>query len=59
MLVMLLGALDQTAMAPALPAVAASLGRFDLMPAVITAYLAAATASSATGSGASPCCWSR
>lgn len=31
MLVMLLGALDQTAMAPALPAVAASLGRFDLM----------------------------
>lgn len=43
MLVMLLGALDQTAMAPALPAVAASLGRFDLMPAVITAYLAAAT----------------
>ncbi len=43
MLVMLLGALDQTAMAPALPAVAADLGRFDLMPAVITAYLAAAT----------------
>jgi EmrB/QacA subfamily drug resistance transporter len=43
MLVMLLGALDQTAMAPALPAVAANLGRFDLMPAVITAYLAAAT----------------
>ncbi|TWF78861.1 EmrB/QacA subfamily drug resistance transporter [Pseudonocardia hierapolitana] len=43
MLVMLLGALDQTAMAAALPAVAASLGRFDLMPAVITAYLAAAT----------------
>jgi EmrB/QacA subfamily drug resistance transporter len=43
MLVMLLGALDQTTMAAALPAVAASLGRFDLMPAVITAYLAAAT----------------
>jgi EmrB/QacA subfamily drug resistance transporter len=43
MLVMLLGALDQTAMAAALPAVAADLGRFDLMPAVITAYLAAAT----------------
>jgi EmrB/QacA subfamily drug resistance transporter len=43
MLVMLLGALDQTAMAPALPALAADLGRFDLMPAVITAYLAAAT----------------
>ncbi|MHA6617089.1 MFS transporter [Pseudonocardia sp. DLS-67] len=45
MLVMLLGALDQTVMAPALPAVAANLGRFDLMPAVITAYLAAATVS--------------
>jgi EmrB/QacA subfamily drug resistance transporter len=43
MLVMLLGALDQTTMATALPAVAADLGRFDLMPAVITAYLAAAT----------------
>jgi EmrB/QacA subfamily drug resistance transporter len=43
MVVMLLGALDQTAIAPALPAVAADLGRFDLMPAVITAYLAAAT----------------
>ena len=43
MLVMLLGALDQTAMAPALPAVAADLGRFELMPAVLTAYLAAAT----------------
>src|SRR5918998_659616 len=43
MLVLLLGALDQTAMAPALPALAADLGRFDLMPAVITAYLAAAT----------------
>jgi EmrB/QacA subfamily drug resistance transporter len=43
MLVMLLGALDQTVMAPALPAVASTLGRFDLMPAVITAYLAAAT----------------
>src|SRR5919107_5998111 len=43
MLVMLLGALDQRVMAAALPAVAADLGRFDLMPAVITAYLAAAT----------------
>src|SRR5262245_23462873 len=42
-LVMLLGALDQTAMAPALPTVAADLGRFDLMPAVGTAYCAAAT----------------
>jgi EmrB/QacA subfamily drug resistance transporter len=43
MLAMLLGALDQTVMTPALPAVAADLGRFDLMPAVLTAYLAAAT----------------
>jgi len=43
MLAMLLGALDQTAMTSALPAVAADLGRFDLMPAVLTAYLAAAT----------------
>ena len=44
MLVMLLGALDQTIMAPALPAVAADLGGLDLMPAVLTAFLAAATA---------------
>ena len=43
MLVMLLGALDQTIMAPALPAVAAELGGLDRMPAVVTAYLAAAT----------------
>ncbi|MFI6537140.1 MFS transporter [Nonomuraea sp. NPDC050547] len=43
MLAMLLGALDQTIMAPALPAVAASLGGLDQMPAVVTAYLVAAT----------------
>ncbi|WP_188190243.1 MDR family MFS transporter [Nonomuraea sp. SYSU D8015] len=42
-LAMLLGALDQTIMAPALPAVAASLGGLDQMPAVVTAYLVAAT----------------
>ncbi|MGI5282751.1 MDR family MFS transporter [Nonomuraea polychroma] len=42
-LAMLLGALDQTIMAPALPAVAGSLGGLDQMPAVVTAYLAAAT----------------
>jgi EmrB/QacA subfamily drug resistance transporter len=41
---MLLGALDQTIMAPALPAVAEDLGRLDQMPAVVTSYLAAATA---------------
>ncbi|MBB5432485.1 MFS transporter [Nocardiopsis composta] len=44
LIAMLLGALDQTAMAPALPAVAGDLGGLDLMPAVITAYLVAATA---------------
>ena len=41
---MLLGALDQTIMAPALPAVAEDLGRLDQMPAVVISYLAAATA---------------
>jgi EmrB/QacA subfamily drug resistance transporter len=40
---MLLGALDQTIMTPALPAVANDLGRLDQMPGVVTAYLAAAT----------------
>lgn len=44
MTVMLLGALDQTIMAPALPAVAADLGGLDRMPQVVTAYLVAATA---------------
>lgn len=43
MLCMLLGALDQTIMSPALPSVAGDLGGLDQMPAVITAYLAAAT----------------
>src|SRR5215218_8444860 len=43
MLVMLLGALDQTIMAPALPAVAGDLGGIDQIPAVVTAYFAAAT----------------
>ncbi|MEV0623317.1 MFS transporter [Nonomuraea sp. NPDC050404] len=42
-LAMLLGALDQTIMAPALPAVAGSLGGLDRMPTVITAYVVAAT----------------
>lgn len=40
---MLLGALDQTIMAPALPAVARDLGGLGRMPAVVTAYLVAAT----------------
>ena len=43
LLAMLLGALDQTIMAPALPAVAGDLGGLDRMPAVITAYLVAVT----------------
>ncbi|GAA2775981.1 MFS transporter [Nonomuraea dietziae] len=40
---MLLGALDQTIMTPALPAIAADLGDLAQMPAVVTAYLVAAT----------------
>lgn len=44
MLVMLLGALDQTIMAPALPAVAGDLGGLDQMATVVTGYLVAATA---------------
>jgi EmrB/QacA subfamily drug resistance transporter len=43
LLVMLLGALDQTIMAPALPTVAADLGGLDEMPAVVVAYFVAAT----------------
>jgi EmrB/QacA subfamily drug resistance transporter len=43
MLVMLLGALDQTIMAPALPAVGAAPGGRVHMPAVLTAFLIAAT----------------
>ncbi|MGP3928718.1 MDR family MFS transporter [Nonomuraea sp. KM88] len=42
-LAMLLGALDQTIMAPALPAIAGDLGGLDQMPVVVTAYLVAAT----------------
>ncbi|HEY6682308.1 MAG TPA: MFS transporter [Propionibacteriaceae bacterium] len=44
LLAMLLGAVDQTIMAPALPAVAQDLGRLDQMPAVVISYLTAATA---------------
>ncbi|MQA27094.1 MAG: MFS transporter [Micromonosporaceae bacterium] len=40
---MLLGALDQTIMAPALPHVAEDLGDLGQMPAVVTSYLVAAT----------------
>jgi EmrB/QacA subfamily drug resistance transporter len=43
LLIMLLGALDQTIMAPALSAVAGDLSGLDQIPAVVTAYLAAAT----------------
>lgn len=44
LLAMLLAALDQTAMAPALPDIAGDLGGLEQMPTVITAYLVAATA---------------
>lgn len=44
LLAMLLAALDQTAMAPALPQIAGDLGGLEQMPAVITAYLVSATA---------------
>ncbi|MET3922762.1 MDR family MFS transporter [Arthrobacter sp. UYEF20] len=44
LLVMFLGALDQTVMAAALPAVAGDLNGLDQMPVIITGYLAAATA---------------
>lgn len=40
---MFLGAVDQTIMAPALPAVAADLGGLHQIPAVLTAYLLAVT----------------
>ena len=43
LLTMLLGALDQTMMTPALPAVAKDLGGLEQMPVVVTSYLAAAT----------------
>ncbi|MCG5218705.1 MFS transporter [Streptosporangium soli] len=45
MLAMLLGALDQTIMAPALPTVAGGLGGLDRMSDLVTAYLVAATVS--------------
>ncbi|MBT2597140.1 MDR family MFS transporter [Arthrobacter sp. ISL-72] len=44
LLVMFLGALDQTVMASALPTVAGDLRGLDQMPAIITGYLVAATA---------------
>jgi EmrB/QacA subfamily drug resistance transporter len=44
LLVMFLGALDQTVMASALPTVAGDLGGLDQMSAIITGYLVAATA---------------
>lgn len=44
LLVMVLAPLDQTSVAPALPEIAGELGGLDQMPAVITAYLVAATA---------------
>jgi EmrB/QacA subfamily drug resistance transporter len=43
MLAMLLGALDQTIMAPALPTIAVDLGGLDQIPALVTAYLVSAT----------------
>ncbi|MBT2522482.1 MFS transporter [Arthrobacter sp. ISL-28] len=44
LLVMFLGALDQTVMAAALPTVAGDLRGWDQMPTILTAYLVAATA---------------
>ncbi|WP_304452088.1 MFS transporter [Nocardiopsis sp. YSL2] len=44
LLAMLLAALDQTSMAPALPEIAGDLGGLEQMPTVVTAYLVAATA---------------
>lgn len=44
LLVMFLGALDQTVMASALSTIAGELHALDRMPAILTAYLAAATA---------------
>ncbi|GAA4040778.1 MFS transporter [Nonomuraea soli] len=43
LLAMLLAALDQTLMTPALPAIARDLGGLEQMPAVVTAYLVTAT----------------
>lgn len=44
LLVMVLAPLDQTSVVPALPEIAGELGGLDQIPAVITAYLVAATA---------------
>lgn len=44
MIVMLLGAVDQTASAPALPHIAGEFGGLELMPLIVVAYLGAATA---------------
>lgn len=44
-LVMVLGAVDQTLLAPALPMIAADLGGLEIMPLVVTSYLLAATMS--------------
>lgn len=43
MAAMLLGAIDQTIMTPALPAIAGDLGGLERMPVILTAYFAAAT----------------
>lgn len=43
LLAMFLGAVDMTALTPALPAVADDLGGLDRIPLVVTAYLLAAT----------------
>ncbi|WP_460855123.1 MFS transporter, partial [Nocardiopsis coralliicola] len=44
LLAMGIAALDQTALSPALPAIAGDLGGLDAMPLVVSAYLVAATA---------------
>src|SRR6185437_6660682 len=44
MLALFLGALEQTIVAPALPAIGRSIGHIDDLPWVVTAYLLAATA---------------
>jgi EmrB/QacA subfamily drug resistance transporter len=44
LLTMLLGAMDQTIVAPALPTMGRELGNFEYLPWVVTAYLVSATA---------------
>ena len=62
---MFLGALDQTIIATALPAIAGSLGGLSYLAWVVTAYLLAATvlprytAAWETPSGANACCSGR